>query len=288
VSQYLTEGLERARESLNEAAAMRDRYVIGSSVSRRVAAAAASAAEAAASAGESSFRSFMIAVQRCASSVAILQQYFSNTISRLLLPVDGAHPSACEDMGSAVSVVEAAAHKGLLQCIDTVMSEVERLLSSEQKATDYRTPDDGALPDHRPTNACIRIVAYLSRVLEVAFNALEGFNKQSFLTELGNRLHKGLLNHWQKFTFSPSGGLRLKRDITEYGDFVRSFNAPSIDEKFELLGIVANVFIVAPESLASLFEGTPSIRKDALRFIQLRDDYKTAKIASMLNNITAE
>ncbi|XP_066354222.1 exocyst complex component 5 [Miscanthus floridulus] len=288
VSQYLTEGLDRARESLNEAQALRDRYVIGTSVSRRVAAAAASAQEVAASAGESSFRSFMIAVQRCTSSIAILQQYFSNTISRLLLPVDGAHPSACEDMGSAVSVVEAAAHKGLLQCIDTVMSEVERLLSSEQKATDYRTPDDGAAPDHRPTNACIRIVAYLSRVLEVAFSALEGLNKQSFLTELGNRMHKGLLNHWQKFTFSPSGGLRLKRDITEYGDFVRSFNAPSIDEKFELLGIVANVFIVAPESLASLFEGTPSIRKDALRFIQLRDDYKTAKIASMLNNIMSE
>ncbi|GJM87660.1 hypothetical protein PR202_ga03637 [Eleusine coracana subsp. coracana] len=287
VSQYLTEGLDRARDGLNDAATQRDKFSIGASVSRRVAAAAASAQDAAATAGEISFKFFMIAVQRCASSVAILQQYFSNTISRLLLPVDGAHPSACEDMG-AVSVVEAAAHKGLLQCIDTVMAEVERLLSSEQKATDYRSPDDGAAPDHRPTNACIRIVAYLSRVLEVAFSALEGLNKQSFLTELGNRLHKGLLNHWQKFTFSPSGGLRLKRDITEYGEFVRSFNAPSIDEKFELLGIMANVFIVAPESLSSLFEGTPSIRKDAVRFIQLRDDYKTAKIASMLNSITAE
>ena len=43
VSQYLTGGLERARESLNEAAALRDRFVIGASVSRRVAAAAASA-----------------------------------------------------------------------------------------------------------------------------------------------------------------------------------------------------------------------------------------------------
>ncbi|KAL6641693.1 hypothetical protein ACP70R_019874 [Stipagrostis hirtigluma subsp. patula] len=309
VSQYLTEGLDRARESLNEAAALRDRFVIGTSVSRRVAAAAASAAEAAAAAGESSFRSFMIAVQRCASSVAILQQYFSNTISRLLLPVDGAHPSACEDMGSAVSVVEAAAHKGLLQCIDTVMCEVERLLSSEQKATDYRSPDDGAAPDHRPTNACTRIVAYLSRVLEVAFSALEGLNKQSFLTELvqrrllaslGKLLAFGAFGRsitcfklpqtgpMAQFTFSPSGGLRLKRDITEYGDFVRSFSAPSIDEKFELLGIMANVFIVAPESLASLFEGTPSIRKDALRFIQLRDDYKTAKIASMLNSIASE
>jgi hypothetical protein len=30
----------------------------------------------------------------------------------------------------------------------------------------------------------VRIVAYLSRVLEVAFSALEGLNKQSFLTEL--------------------------------------------------------------------------------------------------------
>ncbi|XP_008807526.1 exocyst complex component 5 [Phoenix dactylifera] len=288
ISQYLTEGLERARESLNEAAALRDRFVIGTSVSRRVAAAAASAAEAAAAAGESSIRSFMIAVQRCASSVAILQQYFSNTISRLLLPVDGAHAASCEEMGTAVSSVEGAAHKGLLQCIDTVMAEVERLLSSEQKTTDYRSPDDGNPPDHRPTNACVRVVAYLSRVLEVAFTALEGLNKQSFLTELGNRLHKGLLNHWQKFTFNPSGGLRLKRDITEYGEFVRSFNAPSIDEKFELLGIMANVFIVAPESLASLFEGTPSIRKDALRFIQLRDDYKTAKIASRLNSILSE
>ncbi|KAL8540425.1 hypothetical protein ACS0TY_001868 [Phlomoides rotata] len=285
VSLYITEGLERARESLTEAAALRERFVLGTSVSRRVAAAAASAAEAAAAAGESSFRSFMVAVQRCGSSVAIVQQYFANSISRLLLSVDGAHAASCEEMATAMSSAEGAAYKGLQQCIETVMSEVERLLSAEQKATDYRSPDDGITPDHRPTNACIRVVAYLSRVLESAFTALEGLNKQSFLTELGNRLHKGLLNHWQKFTFNPSGGLRLKRDITEYGEFVRSFNAPTVDEKFELLGILANVFIVAPESLSTLFEGTPSIRKDAQRFIQLRDDYKSAKLAARLASL---
>jgi hypothetical protein len=33
-----------------------------------------------------------------------------------------------------------------------------------------------------------------------------------------------------------SGGLRLKRDISEYADFVRSFKAHSIDQRFELLG----------------------------------------------------
>ncbi|KAG6786812.1 hypothetical protein POTOM_008429 [Populus tomentosa] len=242
-------------------------------------------AEAAAAAGESSFRSFMVAVQRCGSSVAMVQQYFANSISRLLLPVDGAHAASCEEMAKAMSTAEAAAYKGLQQCIETVMAEVERLLPAEQKATDYRSPDDGMAPDHRPTNACTKVVAYLSRVLEAAFTALEGLNKQAFLTELGNRLHKGLLNHWQKFTFNPSGGLRLKRDITEYGEFVRSFNAPSVGEKFELLGIMANVFIVAPESLSTLFEGTPSIRKDAQRFIQLREDYKSAKLASRLGSL---
>ncbi|GFP80072.1 exocyst complex component sec10 [Phtheirospermum japonicum] len=285
VSLYITEGLERARDSLTEAAALRERFVLGTSMSRRVAAAAASAAEAAAAAGESSFRSFMVAVQRCGSSVAIVQQYFANSISRLLLPVDGAHAASCEEMATAMASAEGAAYKGLQQCIETVIAEVERLLSAEQKATDYRSPDDGIAPDHRPTNACTRVVAYLSRVLESAFTALEGLNKQAFLTELGNRLHKGLMNHWQKFTFNPSGGLRLKRDITEYGEFVRSFNAPTVDEKFELLGIMANVFIVAPESLSSLFEGTPSIRKDSQRFIQLRDDYKSAKLAVKLSSL---
>ncbi|KAG8483104.1 hypothetical protein CXB51_022071 [Gossypium anomalum] len=227
VSQYITDGLERARDSLTEAASLRERFVIGSSVSRRV----TSQAEAAAAAGE-----------KAVSNLSWLQYnvlavYFANSISRLLLPVDGSHAAACEEMATAMSSAEGAAFKGLHQCIETV----DRLLSAEQKAADYHSPDDGM----------------------TAFTTLEGLNKQAFLTELGNYLYKGLVNHWQKFTFNPSGGLRLKRDITEYGEFVRSFNAPTVDEKFELLGILANVFIVAPESLSSLFEGTPSIRKDA-------------------------
>ncbi|KAL6526714.1 Exocyst complex component 5 [Orobanche gracilis] len=79
------------------------------------------------------------------------------------------------------------------------------------------------------------------------------------------RPHAAVTAHLTAVTqiLTAIGGLRLKRDITEYGEFVRSFNAPTVDEKFELLGSLANVFIVAPESLSTLFEGTPSIRKDA-------------------------
>lgn len=54
----------------------------------------------------------------------VFVQYFANTISRLLLPVDGAHAAACEEMATAMSSAEGAAYKGLQQCIETVMAEV--------------------------------------------------------------------------------------------------------------------------------------------------------------------
>ncbi|KAM0004979.1 putative exocyst complex component Sec10 [Helianthus debilis subsp. tardiflorus] len=260
VRQYTTEGLERAREGLREAASQRERFVLG----RKVASGPASTTEGAATAGETNFRSFMLALQGCGSSVAIIQQYFVKSISRLLLPVDGAHAASCEEMTAAMSGAESSAIKGLQQCIDIVIAEVyivlvERLLSAEQKATDFRSADDGLMADPRPTTACSRVVAYLSRVLESAFTALEGLNKQSFLNELGNRLHKTLTNHWLKFAFNASGGLKLKRDITEYGDFLRNFNAPTIDEQFESLSM----------------------------FVQLRDDYRSARLASKLSSVWA-
>jgi len=57
-------------------------------------------------------------------------QYFANSISRLLLPVDGAHAASCEEMATAMSSAETAAYKGLQQCIETVMAEVRYWIKS--------------------------------------------------------------------------------------------------------------------------------------------------------------
>nr|GEX10375.1 exocyst complex component SEC10-like protein [Tanacetum cinerariifolium] len=178
--QYTTEGLGRSREVLKEAASHRERFLLG----LKVGAAAASTAEAAAATGEIHSRSFIVALQACGSSVATIQQYFAKSISRLLLHVDGAHTTTYEEMAAAMSSAESSACQGLQQCIEIVISEAERLLTAEQKATDYRSVDDSLMADHRPTIACTRVVAYLSRVLESVYTALEGVNKQSFLTEL--------------------------------------------------------------------------------------------------------
>ncbi|XP_024517817.1 exocyst complex component SEC10b isoform X2 [Selaginella moellendorffii] len=286
VNHYITAALERGQDALREAAALRERFAIGTAVSRRVAAAAASAAEAAANAGEISVSSFMTTVQRATTNVAIVQQYFVNTIARILLPVDGAHAACCEEIATSMSHAEDAVLKGLQLCMDSMIAEAERLLALEQKVHDYQPSDDGSLPDHRPTNACTRVVAFLSRMLDSTNTALDVSNRQVFVTELGCRLYKSLITHWQRFTFSPSGGLRLKRDVTEFAEFVRSFKAPTVDEKFELLGTMVNIFIVAPESLKTLVDGSlRNASKDAIRFIQLREDYKSAKLSNIVNQL---
>ncbi|GJV00589.1 putative ribonuclease H-like domain-containing protein [Tanacetum coccineum] len=66
------------------------------------------------------------------------------------------------------------------------MAEVKRLLSAEQKAIDYKSPDDVIVPDHRPTNTSIRVVAYLSCVLDATFTALEGL--VNFPNQIGEPL----------------------------------------------------------------------------------------------------
>lgn len=59
-----------------------------------------------------------------------LWQYLANNISRLLLPVDGAHAACCEQMATAMANSERAALKGLQMCIDTIMAEVSLRFST--------------------------------------------------------------------------------------------------------------------------------------------------------------
>eukprot|EP00850_Spirogloea_muscicola_P002872 SM000011S19050 [mRNA] locus=s11:509502:515891:- [translate_table: standard] len=291
VREYATAGLQAAEQELHQAAIQRDKFTLGTSVSWRVQAAAIAAvmpAEGAAAAGENSVRAFMMAVHRATTIMSMVQQHFTNTIARHLIAKPGAHATCIEEMGLSMADAEQGALRGLQLCVDTIVAEVDRLLQTEQKVADFKPPEDGNIPDHRPTKACSAVVAYVGRTLDVGQGSLEGPNKLAFMAEVGDRLHKCIIVHIQRFTLSPSGGLRLKRDVTEYTELVRSFKAPQIDEKLETLGQLVNLFIVAPESLPMLLEGSRIDPKDAARYMPLREDYKSAKIANLFAALIAE
>jgi hypothetical protein len=48
------------------------------------------------------------------------------------------------------------------------------------------------------------------------------------VAQVGRRAHALLLAHMQRYSYSATGALRWKRDITEYADVLRTAHSPPI------------------------------------------------------------
>ena len=117
----------------------------------------------------------------------------------------------------------------------------------------------------RPTVACQLVCALLDAMRLGASQNIKQPNLGAFLEEVIPHLSGCLLIHLSvqagyeasaclslhitRFTFSPAGALRLKRDMAAYIDTIREFESTETLTQFETLQQLVNVFIVAPESL---------------------------------------
>lgn len=109
--------------------------------------------------------------------------------------------------------------------------------------------------------------------------SLEGGNLQALLAEAGRRAHAALAAHMGRFTFSPAGALKWKKDVAEYAEALRAYGAPAVDEAMAALEAATNALVVAPEALVGLVNGSLRMaHRDALRVISLREDFKTARV----------
>ena len=101
------------------------------------------------------------------------------------------------------------------------------------------------------------------------------------MLQLARRMGALLLTHMQRYSYNPTGALRWKRDISEYTDCVHSLNAPSAHESFSEMAALVNILLVAPERLLGLIDGSLRIsHQQALKYIRLREDFKTAKVGT--------
>lgn len=71
------------------------------------------------------------------------------------------------------------------------------------------------------------------------------------------------------------------RDLAKYQETVAIFKIPEVNERFELLRQLANIYVVLPENLKELTEEGVLVRLDPMvlhAFVALRADYKQAKL----------
>lgn len=85
--------------------------------------------------------------------------------------------------------------------------------------------------------------------------------------------------HQQRFSFSPLGALRWKRDLSEYAALAARLRAPATSAHLEDMQARVNLLIVAPDSLLGLVDGNLRIsHRAALATISLRQDFRTARV----------
>jgi hypothetical protein len=71
------------------------------------------------------------------------------------------------------------------------------------------------------------------------------------------------------------------RDIAKYQESVKAWNIPSLNERFEMLRQLGNVFLVKPEILPSVLNEGYLAKvdfKSLYPYLQMRVDFKTSKI----------
>ena len=171
--------------------------------------------------------------------------------------------------------------------IDVVLSWTNKLLA-KQNRLDFRPKDDAIGIDQLHTPTCISVFNFMVKFRDLALQAFEGQNAETFFTELAVGFRSLLLEHFKKFQINLAGGLMVSKDIQKYIELLRSFPlAQSFQTSLEVLVEVGNLFVIGPEALKDRLRGGSSLtgidKADLRPYILRRDDASTIGVQSALS-----
>ncbi|GAA5873378.1 hypothetical protein JCM16303_001108 [Sporobolomyces ruberrimus] len=209
----------------------------------------------------------------------MIMQLWQRYISTALVPLAGTSVTVRREMAifcNHVSVrIEGKINTIVQRMTDGIVSYLSVLLS-KQKKLDFKPKNDDLAFSRINTEPCLLVCDFLSKVKEVAEDSLSGRNREVFLTEVGVTFHTLLLDHFKKFSISATGGLMLTKDLALYQDTISTFSLSALNDRFEMLRQLGNVFIVQPEILRSYLNESylARIENRLLRpFVMMRSDY---------------
>ncbi|XP_064108034.1 exocyst complex component 5-like [Macrobrachium nipponense] len=227
--------------------------------------------------------SFFEVVHQSSSMMNLLDKLFSDSLVPLVISTPK-HGDCIQKKKQLGLSLEQKLDLGLDRTLSAITSYVRHVLTVEQKRTDFK-PDDEDILMANVTTACQRVVRWISVVAERVRDSLDGQNLESVLLELGIRLHRTVLEHLMKFEYSSIGAMTVICDVNEYRKCVASFKIPLVNSLFDTLHTLCKLLQVSPENLKVVCSGDQLSGLDRTvlaNFIQLRSDFKTAKLGNQL------
>ncbi|CAG8742259.1 8913_t:CDS:10, partial [Dentiscutata erythropus] len=204
------------------------------------------------------FKSFSV-IKVAGDTIHLAQNHFQSAILPLASPSLTMHRDLTSDKNRFMMGVENKINSTVQKMIDAIISRLNYLLS-RQKKVDFRPRDEDDVIASLATAPCNNCVECLKKV------------------------HANV-KHFKKFSVSPAGGLVLTKDIAKYQETITLFKIPQLDERFEMLRQLGNLFIVKPEILKSVLNEGYLAKVDIkyiLPYLQARTDFKSAGIDTLL------
>ncbi|XP_033115863.1 exocyst complex component 5-like [Anneissia japonica] len=227
---------------------------------------------------------YFIDVAKQANAVFhLLEKLFSE----LLVPLISSSPmySQCvQEKREIKEQMEGKIENGLDRTLNCWCGWIKHILSAEQKKSDFK-PDSEEMPTELSTPACAKVLKFVDQQAAKLKTCLDGKNVGGVRLEFGIRFHRVILEHLQSFTYNSMGAMLVICDVNEYRRAAKAFQSPVVNSLFELLHALCNLLVVVPENLKQIITGEQMAgldRSTVMSFVQLRADFKTAKIAQQL------
>lgn len=173
---------------------------------------------------------------------------------------------------------------GLLQRLtDNVLKWLTTQLA-KQKKTDFKPRNDDISQMGMNTDACYSCCTSLNKVYDTAKENLSGGNQEMFLMEVGVGFQGLLLEHLKKFPVSATGGIALAKDLKSYQEAAERFNVPVVDERFEFLRLLGNLFMLPHDAIKQYTEENSLGRVDLALlkpYLMQRGDWGTFSISGI-------
>ncbi|KAG8747424.1 Exocyst complex component 5 [Ceratobasidium sp. 414] len=192
-----------------------------------------------------------LAIIKSADLICHLWQQYTNIA---LLPLASSSVTMRREMSifnnHMISRVEGAANTLMQKIIDAVLVYLSFQLS-KQKKNDFKPRDDDASFARVNTEPCTACCEMLDKFRDAAKESISGKNLEYLLNEIGTSFHSQLLEHLRKFSVSATGGLMLAKDLKSYQDTISTYSIPALDERYEFLRQLGNIFLVPAQTLKS-------------------------------------
>ncbi|ORX45540.1 exocyst complex component Sec10 [Hesseltinella vesiculosa] len=214
----------------------------------------------------------------------LLQQHFQSAVIPLVVAAPSIHRDTLASKNRFFTTLEKKINYVLLRSTDAVQNWLTEILN-RQKRNDFRPKDEDVMMMSNGTPPCVSCVEFLTKIYRGAVHSLQGKNLESYLLTVGNQFHTLLLEHFKKFMVTPTGGLLVTKDIAKYQEAIEMFKISTLNDRFEMLRQVGNIFVVKPEILRSILSEGYLARLDPAvlyPYLEKRVDFKSASLDRVL------